>query len=133
MEERVTMKNRENDNSKCLIQAMNIIEADSIIALLESYNIEAYKQYDDTGSYLNITMGYNYQGINVFVPENYYDDAMKILHVEEIDNKNEDNDCVWKLADASYSKKKKALRIILLCIIIWPVVVMLLLLKQGLL
>lgn len=69
--------------NKVLINVASSIEADLIIARLESDSIPAFKGYQSSGQYLNIASGFNYQGIDIYVPKELYDQASEIISEEQ--------------------------------------------------
>jgi len=65
-----------------LCNVMTQIEADRIIALLESNDIVCYRMESGAGSYLNITTGMSLSGYDIYVEKRRIEEAKKLL--EEI-------------------------------------------------
>lgn len=63
-----------------LVSADSEMNAEFIISLLASEGIEVIKRFKGSGSYLNITQGRNYQGVDLFVLENDLEEAKSILN-----------------------------------------------------
>lgn len=65
-----------------LVHLVNVdsdMEAERLIVLLASEGIVAIKKFKGTGSYLNIVAGVNYQGVDLYVAEDDFEDAQECL------------------------------------------------------
>lgn len=74
------------DESK-LVKLMSVegdTDAEFNISLLKSTGIEVIKRFKGSGSYLNITQGRNYQGIDLYVLESDLQEARSIIEAEVI-------------------------------------------------
>ena len=59
------------------------LEAERIITMLASEGIATIKKFKDTGSFLNIVAAVNYQGVDIYVSEEY--EATAKLLIQPID------------------------------------------------
>lgn len=121
-----------DDTSKFLIQAKNNMEADFIISVLESNDIVAYKQYETTGSYLNIATGYNFQGTNVFVSDECLEDAKAIVDelVFEKSEEEKKNNEEWGTEENYINKRRNLVRLMLWMIIIPVIIIIVIQMKE---
>ncbi len=65
-----------------LISVSSDIEADIYKSLLESFGIPVRKRYAGAGDYLKVYMGNTNLGVDLYVSEGLYDDAMEIINSE---------------------------------------------------
>lgn len=69
----------DNDEEVFLVSVADEIEADIIESLLGSHGIPVMKKRKETGSYLNIVMGVNLFGVDIYVPSKAFKKANEIL------------------------------------------------------
>ncbi|SFQ22348.1 Putative signal transducing protein [Lachnospiraceae bacterium XBB1006] len=67
-----------------LCNVATLIEADRILALLESNEIACYKMEKGSGSYLSITTGMSLYGYDIYVDKDNIEDAKALL--AEVEN-----------------------------------------------
>lgn len=115
----------ENGKYSVLINVANLIEADTIISLLEANSIPSFKGYQSSGSYLNITAGFNYQGTDIFVPTELLDEARSIISEFETENLHEDDNEEFKelkaLERKFNDKRRNTFRLIIFILLIIPI------------
>lgn len=90
-----------------LINCKDKYEADIIMSLLEANNIQSMISYESSGSYLNITYGFNYQGVDVSVPTHQLDEAMEIMKEPHEQDLEDDFELVHE--GKNYEKDKRTL------------------------
>ncbi|HEY8421269.1 MAG TPA: DUF2007 domain-containing protein [Thermoclostridium sp.] len=66
-----------------LVTAADEREYDVYKSLLEAYGIPFVKRPREAGGYLNISMGMNVFGSDIYVPEKYYEDAAGLIRSAE--------------------------------------------------
>ena len=67
-----------------LCNVATVIEADRIMALLETNDIACYRMEKGAGSYLSITMGMSLAGYDIYVDETKIEEAKALIaDVEE--------------------------------------------------
>ncbi len=96
-----------------LIAVANDIEADIYKALLESFNIPIRKRYAGAGDYLKVYMGNTNLGVDLYVSEELYDDAMEIINSESDIPETEDIDMAALEEDYRNKRRLKTWLIIL--------------------
>lgn len=114
-------KTNKEDYEK-LTNVANTLEADLIISKLEINEIPSFKSYNSSGSYLNITSGFNYQGTDIYVHKELIDKAKSIISDSEITDEEfyEDNKTFEELKDEYTNKRRNILRVVVFLFIIIP-------------
>lgn len=88
-----------------LITAANEREYDVYKSLLEAYGIPVLKKPREAGGYLNISMGMNVYGADIYVPEKYYKDAVELVK-DAADKVSDDNDKELETINEQYQNKR---------------------------
>ncbi|MBE5901295.1 MAG: DUF2007 domain-containing protein [Lachnospiraceae bacterium] len=69
-----------------LCNVATAIEADRIMALLETNDIACYRMEKGAGSYLSVTMGMSLTGYDIYVDESKIEDAQALIaEIEEVE------------------------------------------------
>ncbi len=89
-------------------------EANMLISLLESYDIQSIHKYSGSGSYLNIIHGVNYQGVDIIVNNEQLVDAKTILDTFHYEYNDLDDEYDGTLVNKVVSNKTKIAHYILL-------------------
>jgi hypothetical protein len=75
----VLKEKNEEYKEKFLVHAVDEIQADVLESLLRSYKIPVLKKRRQAGGYLNIAMGMNIFGVDIYVPSQYHNAAKRLL------------------------------------------------------
>jgi hypothetical protein len=105
------------------IGTYNELEVDLIMELLNNNNIPCYKKSHGAGEYLNISMGFNIYGEDIFVADKDYQKAIAILEnlsVYKAPIDPEDNHTIYHIP--FYKRHKIITRIILVALIITVII-----------
>jgi hypothetical protein len=109
-----------------LINVANMIETDIMISILELESIPSIKKFKSSGSYLNIASGFNYQGVDIFVPKGALDEARNVILVDSMLEQTEEsqvNKDFDKLAKEYSNRRKSSIRIFIIIIVILPIII----------
>lgn len=87
-----------------LMTAADEREYDVCKSLLEAYGIPVLKRQREAGGYLSISMGMNIYGVDIYVPEEYYNDAVELVK-NTVENK-EENNTESEIAIEQYHNKR---------------------------
>lgn len=82
-------------------------EANLLISLLNDAGLFGTITYEDTGSYLNIVHGRNFQGADVMVPSEDYEAASRVLAVFQYDPTNHSVEGELEAELIKYNKRKR--------------------------
>lgn len=73
-------KKRKNPGGEVfLITAADESEYEVLKSLLNAHGIPVLKKSREAGGYMNIAMGMNVYGVDIYVPEKYYDEAAELV------------------------------------------------------
>ena len=115
-----------------LTSTANNFEAESLMALLSTENIEVIKKFSGTGSYLNIIHGTNYQGVDLYVREEDLSHA-KSLMMDSVDEAlleelvNESEEVPHEDLEAHSKSRRNFARRLMIFFYVMPIVVVALL------
>jgi len=116
---------RENSGKEVyLVTASNEREYDVYKSLLDAYGIPFLKKQREAGGYLNISMGMNIYGVDIYVPEEYYDDAAELIKGTE--NAGDDSNGETKEAMEEFHNKRLMYIWIIIAIFYIPVLILML-------
>lgn len=126
-----------NDNIRYLTTVSDVIEYGIVEAKLKQHGIPILKRQDGYGACMSIFTGRSYTGIDVYVPELAYDDAVEIMKInwssiepgEYLKGEVEDEYLVEQ-ADTDEPKKEKDYTGVIIVLIV--IVLVMLVLKKSL-
>lgn len=90
-------------------------------SLLKAYGIPVLKKQREAGGYLNISMGMNVYGVDIYVPEKYYKAALNLVKDDNSNNKDYDNEV--EIEKEKYYKKRLIYIWIIIAIFYVPVLI----------
>mgnify|MGYP000846720709 FL=1 len=79
----------DNDKEMLLLSNLDTIEAEIVTSKLQSYGIPVLKKSKGTGGILEIYMGSNLYGIDIYVPSQMFELANELLETDETDETDE--------------------------------------------
>jgi len=100
-----------NSNWALLLQTYDEREAEMLQALLQSAGIPVIRKDRGAGGYLKIHMGMNKLGVDIYVPEEYYEEALSVIPPVEgqfLDGKDEELVLQSNQINPRIEKKHKA-------------------------
>ena len=83
-------KEEDNYSEKLLVANVDMINADIISSILDSYNIPHIKKSKGTGDLMRIYTGFNFYGVDIYVPSNVYEEAKELIDSQSIEEKTEE-------------------------------------------
>lgn len=114
------------ENEVFLVTAANEREYDVYRSLLEAYGIPFVKRSREAGGYLNISMGMNIYGVDIYVPEKHYKEASGLIRSSdgaETDNGKDDNDTEIETLKEQYQNRRLTYVWIIIAMFYFPFVI----------
>lgn len=121
-----------------LINVANQMEADMLVELLKNNEINAMAKTSGSGGYLQVAMGTNMFGVDIYVDEEQYEEAKKISdeffdeHAEYSNDAPEDENESFDKDDKKEKDTKIPISTIGKLLVVVAIVIMIIMLKFGL-